>query len=92
VTAIPHCSTCDFRSLTEDAKERAEALFDEIATRDLRAVNELDRDPTREIIDREFLSGVLGISPSIVATGGPLDLLRRKMAREPSIRGSKNNR
>jgi hypothetical protein len=46
----------------------------------------------REIIDREFLSGVLGISPSIVATGGPLDLLRRKMAREPSIRGSKNNR
>src|SRR5206468_3900254 len=48
---------------------------------DLRAVNELDRDPTREIIDREFLSGVLGISPSIVATGGPLDLLRRKMAR-----------
>jgi hypothetical protein len=92
VTAIPHCSTYDFRSLTDDAKERAEALFDEIATRDLRAVNELDRDPTREIIDREFLSGVLGISPSIVATGGPLDLLRRKMAREPSIRGSKNNR
>jgi len=35
---------------------------------------------------------VLGLPESIVAPDGPIDLIRRKLAREPQIHGGKKSR
>jgi hypothetical protein len=40
-------------------------------------------------LDEKFARGVLGLPASMRAPGGPLELLRMKLAREPSIRGHK---
>ena len=40
-------------------------------------------------LDEKFARGVLGLAESILKPGGPLDVLRMKLSREPSIRGRK---
>lgn len=42
--------------------------------------------------DRAILVNVLGLPESLVAPGGPIDLLRHKLAREPQIHGGKQSR
>lgn len=54
-----------------------------------RPLNEIDRDPAREALDEAFLVDILGLPAMLVATNGALALLRRKLAREPSINGGK---
>jgi hypothetical protein len=54
-------------------------------------LNELERDRTRHELDALFGKEVLGLPESFLATGGPVDLLRRKLASEPSIRGGKSD-
>jgi len=50
---------------------------------------EIDRDPVRQELDEKFSRDVLNLDASIFASGGPLELLRMKLSREPSIRGHK---
>jgi hypothetical protein len=52
-------------------------------------IHEIDKDPTRKELDERFCREVLNLPDSITAPGGPLELLRMKLAQEPSIRGSK---
>jgi len=40
-------------------------------------------------LDEDFLGDVLGLNAAIVQPGGPLELVRKKLAQEPSIRGAK---
>jgi hypothetical protein len=47
------------------------------------------KDTVRKELDEKFCRDVLGISASTLAPGGALDVLRMKLAQEPSIRGSK---
>ena len=73
-------------------KQIAEAvkLFDAMSKKKLLPLHLMDEDPVRKELDNEFGRRVLGLPESFLAPEGPLELLRRKLAREPSIRGSKH--
>ena len=47
------------------------------------------RDGDREKLDEAFARNVLRLPEPILTSGGPLELLRMKLSKEPSIRGSK---
>ena len=79
----------DVTTLDTDQLQRAAQLFDETCQLPLKPLHELDSDENRKTLDRRFYSEVLGMPDSILADGGPLDILRQKLCREPSIRGSK---
>ena len=64
-------------------------VFDDMSGLDLQPLHDLATDANRHELDRRFLTECLGFDPAIVAPGGPLDLLRQKLAAEPSIRGGK---
>ena len=51
--------------------------------------HEIDKDPVRKELDERFFHEVLGLPGKIIAPGGALDVLRMKLAQEPSIRGNK---
>lgn len=68
---------------------QAAQIFDDMKDMPLKPVHELDIDENRKTLDRRFYGEVLGLPDSILADGGPLDILRQKLCREPSIRGSK---
>lgn len=89
VTSIPTLPTYDFSNLTAKAKDQAENVFDVVAELDLSPAHELDHDAVRQMLDEQFLGKILGIPERIVGMGKALDLLRRKLAKEPSIRGNK---
>ncbi len=79
----------DVTTLNPDQLERAVQLFNETNQLPLKPLHELDKDENRKTLDRRFYGEVLGFPNSILADGGPLDILRQKLCREPSIRGSK---
>ena len=54
--------------------------------------DQIDEDPARAGLDRRLLVDVLGLPASLCTEGGPIDLLRRKLAREPQIHGGKKSR
>lgn len=54
--------------------------------------NEIVADKARAELDREFLGGILGLPDELFNDGGPLDLLRQKLAAEPSIHGNKKGK
>lgn len=64
-------------------------LFDAMSEKAFLPVHEIDQDPVRKELDEKFAHNVLGVAAPIFASGGPLELLRMKLAREPSIRGHK---
>lgn len=64
-------------------------LFNYIGDRQLLPLHEIDKDPVRKELDERFGRDVLGLSELILIPGGPLDILRMKLSREPSIRGKK---
>lgn len=52
-------------------------------------LHEIDKDPVRKELDERFGREVLGLPESILQLGGALEVLRMKLAQEPSIRGNK---
>lgn len=76
-------------ALTPDQLKKAAKLFDEMCQKQLLPIHEIDKDPTRKELDERFAREILGLSESIIHSGGPLELLRMKLAQEPSIRGNK---
>ena len=77
-----------------DAKQvvAAKTAFEELRERRFLPFDQIDEDPARAELDRRLLVDVLGLPESLVASDGPLDLLRRKLAREPQIHGGKKTR
>jgi len=60
-----------------------------MSDKDLKPLNEIDVDTVRSKLDELFAVKVLGLPREIIAAGGPLELLRLKLSRGPSIRGAK---
>ncbi len=56
------------------------------------ATSRLGSDPVRREMDEAFCGDVLGMDKTFFAQGGPLDLLRQKLAHEPSIHRSKKSK
>jgi len=90
-TTLQTLPILDVTALDETRLAAAARLFDEMNQLPLRPLHELDRDENRKALDRRFYGTVLGLNDSILAAGGPLDILRQKLCREPSIRGSKKS-
>ena len=78
VTALPH------KKLAAAAK-----LFDDMKKKPFLPLHKIDKDPVRQELDEKFARDVLGLPKSVFGSGGALELLRRKLAQEPSIRGHK---
>ena len=92
ITSIPNIPTLDTRTLTDDQHAAAREAFE--AMRELRFLpfDQIDEDPARAELDRRLLVDVLGLPASLCEPGGPIDLLRRKLAQEPQIHGGKKSR
>ena len=92
VTAIPRIPALDMRALTPAQHEAAREAFEALRGERFLPFDQIDEDPARAELDRRLLLGVLGLPPSLCADGGPLALLRRKLAAEPQIHGGKRTR
>ena len=82
----------DVTKLSARQLASAVAIFDLMCRKELLPLNEIDRDPARRELDTAFARDVLGFEESVAAPGGPLDTLRMKLAREPSVHGGKTSR
>ena len=92
VTGIPNIPTLDMRKLTGKQLAAARSAFDAMKGRRFLPFDQIDEDPVRAELDRRLLVDVLGLPESVVVEGGPIDLLRRKLAHEPQIHGGKKTR
>jgi hypothetical protein len=88
-TALQSMPVFDVSSLAPRQLDKAADLFDSLCLQLLSPIHEIDKDPIRKELDERFCREVLNLPESIMAPGGSLELLRMKLAREPSIRGSK---
>ncbi len=92
VTGIPNIPTLDTRTLTHEQHAEAKRQFNLLRDERFLPFDQIDEDPARARLDRALLVDVLGLPESLVAPDGPIDLIRRKLAREPQIRGNKKSR
>ena len=92
VTAIPNIPTLDTRTFTDEQHAAAREAFEAMRNHRFLPFDQIDEDPARAELDRRLLVNVLGLPASLCEEGGPIDLLRRKLAREPQIHGGKKSR
>ena len=92
ITSIPTIPTLDVRQLTARQKKIAEEAFFALREKRFLPFDQIDEDPARAELDRRLLVDVLGLPASLCEPDGPIDLLRRKLAREPQIHGGKKSR
>ena len=92
ITSIPNIPTLDTRALSDEQHAEAKRQFDLLRDERFLPFDQIDEDPTRAKLDRAILVDVLGLPESLVAPDGPIDLIRRKLAREPQIHGGKKSR
>ena len=92
VTALPALPTLDLRTLSDEQLEAAEQIFEDMKHCPMLPVNQIDEDPVRAELDRRLLTEVLGLPEELCAPDGPMALLRRKLAAEPSIHGGKKSK
>src|SRR5258708_5467883 len=89
VNALDTLPILDITTLTKKQLKAAVRIFDHICNCDLLPFHEIDKDPIRQKLDEDFLGNVLGFEATLIHSGGPLELIRKKLAHEPSIRGAK---
>jgi hypothetical protein len=90
-TALGDLPVLDVKAIKAKQLKAAVKIFDDLKNESLLPFHELDEDPVRQKLDERFAVEVLGVPASFVQPGGPLDLVRMKLAQEPSIRGGKSN-
>ncbi len=79
----------DVPALAPPKLEAAVKIFDSMCYKPMLPIHQIDKDPVRKELDERFGREVLGLPESVLAPGGVLDVLRMKLAQEPSIRGNK---
>ena len=92
VNSIPNIPTLDVRTLTEEQLAAAKSAFEDLSQEHFLPFDQINEDPAREELDRRLLLDVLSLPESLCEPNGPIDLLRRKLAREPQIHGGKQTR
>ena len=92
VTGIPKIPALDTRALTSAQHAAAKAAFEALREHRFLPFDQIDEDQARWELDRRLFVDVLGLPEELCAENGPLDLLRRKLAREPQIHGGKKSR
>ena len=89
ILALQTLPVLDTIALTQKQLHESVKLFGAINNKSLQPFNEIDSDAIRKELDNKFMRNVLGLTGPILDPGGPFDLLRMKLSREPSIRGQK---
>ena len=92
VTSIQQIPTLDVRVLTDGQMASAKTAFEALRERRFLPFDQIDEDPARTELDRRLLVDVLCLPQELCEADGPIDLLRRKLAREPQIHGGKQTR
>lgn len=92
IMSIPFIPTLDVRNFSSHQHEAARVEFDRLARERFLPFDQIDADPARSELDRALLIRVLGLDPALCDVGGPLELLRRKLAAEPQIHADKRTR
>lgn len=92
VTGIPNIPTLDTRALSDGQHAEADRHCELLREERFLPFDQIDEELARQKLDRAILVDVLGPSESLVAEDRPIDLIRRKLAREPQIRGGKRSR
>lgn len=92
VTSIPNIPSLDVRTLTSEQIAVAKASFEDLREQRFLPFDQIDEDPARAVLDRRLLVDVLKLPEALCEPGGPIDLMRRKLAREPQIHGGKQTR
>jgi hypothetical protein len=88
-SALQTLPVLDVTALNAKQLKAAVKLFDAMSGLGLLPLHEIDKDAVRQDLDRMFSLEVLRLPASVVEPGGPLELVRMKLAQEPSIRGGK---
>ena len=89
--ALAKMTMLDPHQLSETQLQQSMALLEKWAATPMLPFNEINVDKDRTELDAEFLIGILRLPADLAKPGGPLELLRRKLAAEPSIHGSKKS-
>ena len=92
VTGTPKIPTLDVRTLTDEQIATAKASFEYLRGLQFLPFDQIDQDPARAELDRRLLIEVLHLPEMLCEPGGPIDLIRRKLANEPQIHGGKKTR
>jgi len=87
--ALHDLCVLDVKALTSDQLKKVVKVFDEVCHKEMMQFHEIDKDPVRKELDERFAREVLGLPESLLQPGGAFDVLRMKLAQEPSIRGNK---
>ena len=90
LTTLRTLPTLDVRSLSKEALENAEKVFERLKYERMLPFNECDHDPVREELDRCLLTEVLGITSDNVLES--MQTLREMLCAEPSIHGGKQDK
>ena len=91
-TALANFACLDPVELSEEQLDASAKLLSAIGHDQLKPFNEINADSVRSSLDAAFLRDILGLPSSIFAQGGPLPLLRSKLAAEPSVSGGKKGK
>jgi len=88
-TALQTLPVLDVAALRPEQLAEAVNIFDAMSEQQLLPLHEIGKDPVRKELDEKFARNVLRLVEPVLASGGPLEILRMKLSREPSIRGHK---
>jgi hypothetical protein len=81
----------DVTALTQHQLKAAAKIFDDLKDESLLPIHQLDEDPVRQKLDNRFATEVFRLPAPFLRVGGPLELVRMKLAHEPSIVGGKDS-
>jgi hypothetical protein len=90
--ALAKMTMLDPHQLSEKQLLQSMELLERRASTSMLPFNEIDVDKARAELDGEFLISIMGLPEDLAKPGGAFDLLRRKLAAEPSIHGSKKSK
>jgi hypothetical protein len=88
-SALQNLPVLDVTALAPTMLKIAAKIFDEMRNKPLLPIHEIGNDPVRRELDERFSREVLNLPAALFAPDGAMELLRLKLAREPSIRGGK---
>ena len=92
VSGVAGIPSLDPGSLTEKQRRAARHAFEGLKNQRLLPIDQIDEDEGRAKIDRTLVLDVLGFDKSTCREGGPMELLRRKIAAEPQVHGDKKTK
>ena len=89
VNAVGSLCVLDVTRLTKIQLAKTESLFENLKHEELLPAYLMHEDPVRCNLDKRFLHGVLKLREDLFDADGAAEILRNKLASEPSIRGNK---